>query len=93
MIKTTITFAYEQYHTSRTSRQDFTLKESDGSGENIRNPDIVFTSEGGSTDNESTDNTEQVIKKQNSKSKQKKKKPFTREQILDTRNKFVKMGL
>ena len=93
LIKTTITFAYEQYHTSRTSRQDFTLKESDGSGENIRNPDIVFTSEGGSTDNESTDNTEQVQKKKNSKDKQKKKKPFTREQILDTRNKFVKMGL
>ena len=93
LIKTTITFTYEQFFTSRTSRRGSQLEESDSSGENIRNPDILFDDEGKSIDNESTDNTEQVEKKKNSKDKTKKKRPFTREEILATRNKFVKMGL
>jgi len=93
LIKTTITFTYEQYHTSRTSRRDFILRESDGGAENVRNPDLVFSSEQGSLDNTSTDSEEQAVKAENSKTKEKKKKPFTREQILDTQNKFVKMGL
>ena len=93
LIKTTITFTYEQFFTSRTSRKGSQLEESDASGENIRNPDLTTNIEGKSTDNESTDNTEQVEKKKNSKDKTKKKRPFTREEILATRNKFVKMGL
>ncbi len=87
LIKTTITFNYEQYFTQRASRKGSILAESDGLEENIRDPDYVI-------DNTSDDSTTQVIKKDNSKkTNNKKKKPFTREQILSTQNSFVRDGL
>ena len=74
LIKTTITFTYEQFFTSRTSRKGSQLEESDASGENIRNPDLPTNIEGKSTDNESTDNTEQGEKKRIVKDKTKEEK-------------------
>ena len=44
LIKTTITFNYEQYFTQRASRKGSVLAESDGSEENIRDPDYVIDS-------------------------------------------------
>ena len=92
LIKTTITFNYEQYFTQRTSRKGAVLSESDMEG-HVRSPDFV-------EDNTSTDNTEQVIKKNNSKNKNKKLSrkelrnlPFNDPQRIAARqNPFVREG-
>tara|TARA_B100000963_G_scaffold105687_1_gene91729 strand:+ start:3179 stop:4120 length:942 start_codon:yes stop_codon:yes gene_type:complete len=86
LIKTTITFNYEQYFTQRTSRKGAVFAESDMDG-HVRNPDFVENN----TDNTSNDNLESTIKKINKK-KSKNEKPFTREQILGTQNPFVREG-
>ncbi len=85
LVKTTITFNYEQFFTQRTSRRGGSFAESDMEGQE-RTPDFVED-----TDNTSTDNLETTIKKTNKK-KEKNEKPFSRERILGTQNPFVREG-
>tara|TARA_Y100001937_G_scaffold35559_1_gene51037 strand:- start:1831 stop:2769 length:939 start_codon:yes stop_codon:yes gene_type:complete len=85
LIKTTITFNYEQFFTQRTSRRGAVFAESDMEGY-VRNPDFEED-----TDNTSNDNLETKIEKTNKK-KEKNEKPFTRERILGTQNPFVREG-
>ena len=88
LIKTTITFNYEQYFTQRAARKGAIYAESDATSENIRNPDAKVK------DNESKSSNKNINFKKDklSTKKLRQSEPFTREQILDTQNEFVREG-